>query len=302
MFQMIHNEPLFQNTLLHSMSDHVTLLNMIRYVESSPKDTQTKGQHFTFLAMVREIGIPQDLLSKTQKDENNQNKILHKLDVTLMDESCKTFPITIWDSEWIDFARIHWIPGVTVISLVDCRVKHDDFKRGIIGVFDGRTTAILNPDIMESHKLRHLVNLQKAVNSEMGSSGTKPVVSGESANTRNAMSQLDIPLSSIQNVLSVKALLLRSSKFGAEFGRCLLMWFSVDTEYGIIYGVLSSFSIDCEDPLKHFIWLKCMNCKRRIVANQLYCTTIDCPMIGQNVSWENRNAVEVGLSWWCIVT
>ena len=107
--------------------------------------TSLEGNHINILAAVRDRGTPRQMTSKTGKP-------LKMCEVKLMDPSCNSFHLLIWDEELIDLAQT-WTPKDNVIFAVDVKVSFDTYRNTMVASCDQKSIITTNPDCREAHQL-----------------------------------------------------------------------------------------------------------------------------------------------------
>ncbi|XP_070580166.1 meiosis-specific with OB domain-containing protein-like isoform X2 [Ptychodera flava] len=200
------------------------------------------GEHITLLTLVREIGTPRDLVTKTGRKTK-------RCEVKLMDETCPSFTLMFWDEENIDFA-LTWSPRDTVIFASDVRASYDDYRRTMIATVDSKTIFTVNPDTREAHSL---YTYGQSFNFD-----DDGMVSG------NSLGQ-DPDLENITDVYTVQQLKSKSA-VKSEFNPA--------PEYGILYAFISSFDIDSD--IHNVVSVRCTQCKFRVDRTTGVCQNGEC--------------------------
>eukprot|EP00731_Ephydatia_muelleri_P029149 Em0020g793a len=118
---------------LRPPNDYYTLSDILA------NGTTLEGSHINILAAVR------DMTSKTGKP-------LKMCEVKLMDQSCSSFVLLIWDEELIDLAQT-WTPKDNVIFAVDVKVSFDTYRNSMVATCDQKSIITTNPDCREAHQL-----------------------------------------------------------------------------------------------------------------------------------------------------
>uniref|UniRef100_A0A5K3FJU7 Uncharacterized protein n=1 Tax=Mesocestoides corti TaxID=53468 RepID=A0A5K3FJU7_MESCO len=92
-------------------------------------------------------------ITATSDEGMTNQRVVQKCEITLIDESCSRFPMILWNEDSIMYALKYWKPKVTVISVVDCPVRYDSFRRGVVAVPSDRTGIITMPSCEEAIRL-----------------------------------------------------------------------------------------------------------------------------------------------------
>ncbi|KAF5397376.1 hypothetical protein PHET_09520 [Paragonimus heterotremus] len=138
--------------------------------QANPQSRHTSTQ-FTFFAAVAEVGQPKAVILRRkriqtsevelQQDENHNSwvdnfaEVAQRCELVLFDETCARFPLTLWNDEWIHTAFTTFIPYVTVLSIIDCPVRYDEYRRGVVAVPNSKTLIIIAPECAEANRLCH---------------------------------------------------------------------------------------------------------------------------------------------------
>ncbi|XP_077865769.1 meiosis-specific with OB domain-containing protein-like [Saccoglossus kowalevskii] len=226
-----------QHIPVKESNDYYTLADVITNGQN------LHGQHINLLALVREMGIPKDLVTKTGR----QTK---RCEIKLLDETCPLFTLMFWDEENIEYAQT-WNVKDTVIFAADVRVSFDDFRKTMIATVDSKTIFTVNPDTREAHSLYtygKTYNFEEENLNEGSSAGKDP------------------ELANITDVYTIQQV---KNKFATKSE------FNIAPEYGIIYALISSMNIDA--GISTAVSVKCSQCKFRIDRATGGCKNRECP-------------------------
>lgn len=100
-----------------------------------------QGEYANLLVAVQKIGATREMVSKTGRP-------LTKCDITVFDQTSKSFSIQLWDSEWINYAKT-WTPRDCIILAQDIKLNYDSYRQTMSATADGKTVFTVNPDIRE---------------------------------------------------------------------------------------------------------------------------------------------------------
>ncbi|CAH8528115.1 unnamed protein product [Schistosoma intercalatum] len=286
---------------------------------------------FTFFAVVSEVKHPKTLIMSQKKlkcegDEelaiqnastNNKSKsiqsmeavqtVLQLCEVMLFDDSCNCLPLIFWNEEWIHIALTAFIPYSTVLSIVNCPVRYDRYRKGVVASPNSKTLIIISPDCAEANRL-----------SQHSKHRTQSIDILESGHTSFTVENVDdrllqslpmgyktaqpeiykVPLTSIHNILTVRD--LKEGKVVAG--------------YACTFAVFTKIDLDCENS-QYLITLQCSNCHGRLRSCDppadydvtapgkkfdpnikcmfAMCTTPGCPTSGQRLSWFDKQHVNM---------
>ncbi|KER32357.1 hypothetical protein T265_01582 [Opisthorchis viverrini] len=269
---------------------------------------------FTFLAAVAEIGQPKAIIlnrrrptfsdSYEQQQSENVAEMAQRCELIIFDETCARLPLILWNEEWIHTALSAFIPNVTILSIVDCPVRYDDYRRGVVAAPNSRTLIIVSPECPEANRLSQYA---KHI-------GSRTVSAMDVSDVQSATSQprftqpmpsltkcppaeiYSVPLTSIHNIVTVREL---------KAGR-------ITAGYGIVFALITKIDLDRTD-MNNLVTLQCPNCQRRMLpcdppadigisapgkpvqveGMDLYamCTTLDCPLTNQRFCWSDSQHV-----------
>ncbi|KAL5110779.1 Meiosis-specific with OB domain-containing protein [Taenia crassiceps] len=271
---------------------------------------------FTFFAAVTDVGeiksvvlnrpiqkfVPSELSSTSQSFSadhwKSYQRVLRKCEVTLIDESCGHFPMILWNEDLIMFALRFWKPRVTVLSIVDCPVRYDAFRRGVVAVPNDRTAIITMPSCEEAARLSQYAKY----------SGWCPITGATHTDTlsqhiaqppRLTFSRVPpevehVSLTGIHTVRTIEDIINGN----------------VSSGFGIVFAMPTKLSLDIDDVIR-LVRLSCSNCQRRMQvcegensggedtsyvspSSALFtCLTLDCPLSGQRFQLSDSNHVLV---------
>ncbi|KAF6780100.1 Meiosis-specific with OB domain-containing protein [Paragonimus kellicotti] len=289
--------------------------------QANPQSRPSSGQ-FTFFAAVAEVGQPKAVILRRkriqtsevdlQQDEDHQSRVdnfaevAQRCELVLFDETCARFPLTLWNDEWIHTAFTTFIPYVTVLSIIDCPVRYDDYRRGVVAVPNSKTLIIVAPECSEANRLSQYA--KHRAKSPRNASGFDPDKDRErdirftqplpSLLKRAPPEVYDIPLTSIHNIMTIRE--LKSGK--------------TNTGYGIVFALITKIDLDRTD-LTGLVTLQCNSCQRRmlpcdppadltipapgkpVIGDQAdgsfyaMCTTNDCPLANQRFAWSDTQHI-----------
>ncbi|XP_037074468.1 meiosis-specific with OB domain-containing protein-like [Pollicipes pollicipes] len=106
------------------------------------------------LVMPRRVCQPRDVSTR-------QGRQLQSCELRLMDPSCASFGLQLWDSEWIRLAQ-QWTPWETVLYVTDCRVKYDTYRQTAVGVVSSQTVLTPNPALPAAQQLAQFARRVRA--------------------------------------------------------------------------------------------------------------------------------------------
>nr|VZI36368.1 unnamed protein product [Spirometra erinaceieuropaei] len=208
----------------------------------------------------------------------------------------------LWNEELIDFAHKYWKPKVTVLSVVDCPVRYDTYRRGVVAVPNDRTGIITMPSCEEAARLGQYAKY----------SGWAPLMTGRTegqqafqftqpfpvAAGRIPAEIEHIPLSGIHTVLTVEDIIA---------GR-------VNSGFGIVFATVTKLPLDLDDSTRVLL-VSCSNCQRRMqsckrqqeegIADRyplFICGTSDCPFMGQPTEPLCTDRVMIPNSRFCLLS
>ncbi|CAH8550562.1 unnamed protein product [Schistosoma rodhaini] len=286
---------------------------------------------FTFFAVVSEVKHPKTLImsqkkpkceedgdftiqngSLTSKSKSIQSieavqTVLQLCEVMLFDDSCSCLPLIFWNEDWIHMALTAFIPYSTVLSIVNCPVRYDRYRKGVVASPNSKTLIIISPDCAEANRLnQHSKHRTQSMNIL------------ESGHTSFAVENVDdrllqplpigyktaqpeiykVPLTSIHNILTVRD--LKEGKVVAG--------------YACTFALFTKIDLDCENS-QYLITLQCSNCHGRLRScdppadygvtapgkkfdpNMKHmfamCATPGCPTSGQRLSWFDKQHVNM---------
>ncbi|KAM7537006.1 hypothetical protein Aperf_G00000075908 [Anoplocephala perfoliata] len=274
--------------------------NLISFGSNCANSGRQQPQFFSFFAAVMEMGEMTSVVLKrppqkfsvpelmnpaidscTIEVKSNQ-RVLHKCEVTLIDETCGHFPMILWNEDRIMYALRFWKPKATVLSIVNCPVRYDSFRRGVVAVPNDRTGIITSPACEEAAKLAQYAKY----------SGWSPITaaSDRSDTMGQHFSQL-LPLTFGRVPPEVEQVSLS----GIHTVRTIedVLNGKVNTGFGIVFAMLTKLPLDSDNVIR-LVRLSCSNCHRRMYpcakdhdggsASEISlfaCITPDCPLSGQ---------------------
>ncbi|XP_021350022.1 meiosis-specific with OB domain-containing protein-like isoform X2 [Mizuhopecten yessoensis] len=192
-----------QNVPIKANNDYYILEDVIAHGQS------LSGEHINLLAVVKKVGPVKDITTKTGKKTK-------RCELKLMDETCSSFALILWESDMIDIVQ-SWVPLDTVLFIADVRVSYDDFRSTMVSTADSKTIFTVNPDTLEAHSLYQFAHSQM-IEDEDGTAG-----------------QSDPPLESITDVYTVSQLI------DMKIERTDVWKPAV---YGVVFAYLSKFDVD----------------------------------------------------------
>ncbi|XP_074647666.1 meiosis-specific with OB domain-containing protein-like [Tubulanus polymorphus] len=204
------------------------------------------GDLVNILAAVRNVGDAKEVNCKN-------GRVVKKCEVQLMDETCASASLTLWDNELSNMAQT-WIPKEHVLFLVDIKASFDSYRKKVALSTCSKSVIITNPDTQEAYNL-----YQFAQSVEIS---TDPAQIG----CNNFMAEDSVDLSSIKDVYNVQQ--LKQIFIKPEFS-------ATGYTYGIIYGYLSKFDLDATDSA--CVFARCGSCNRVMDIYERVCENIDCP-------------------------
>ncbi|CAH8497395.1 unnamed protein product [Schistosoma turkestanicum] len=328
-----------KSSLVCSAAYHISLHQVIQTIYS--KNMSANGNQFnwkmygcppefTFFAVVSEVKHPKTLITSQKKvkcEEEEESLIqkrstiaksqpmqsesvqvvLQQCEVMLFDDSCSCLPLIFWNEEWIHIALTAFIPYSTVLSVVNCPVRYDRYRKGVVASPNSKTLIIISPDCAEANRLsQHSKHRAQSINIIENGHGSftaenvderllQPLPTGYKAVQPEIYK---VPLTSIHNVLTVRD--LKEGKVVAG--------------YACIFALFTKIDLDCE-KLRYLITLQCSNCHsclrscdppadydmaapgKRIDPSVKYmfamCNTPGCPTNGQRLSWFDKQHVNM---------
>ncbi|CAL8084385.1 unnamed protein product [Calicophoron daubneyi] len=324
-----------KSALVRPADKHLPLCGIIQREQRQPrgftKDKKWMSECFTFFAAVADIGTPKTVilnrsrrLSGPQPNESKQDpecsttvsysessedvaELLQRCELTLFDETCVEFPMVLWNEDWIHIAISTFIPHVTTLSVVDCPVRFDNYRRGVVAVPNSRTLIIVAPECAEANRLSQYA---KHLASRMGKGFecdiSQVTKTGEYKFTqpiplpfKSAPTEIyRVPLNSIHTIATIRDL-----KAGKVVGG-----------YGITFALFTKMDLDHEN-MRSLVTLHCNSCQRRMTpcdppadydvpapgkpavttASILHamCTTNACPFSCQRFPWTDELHVQL---------
>ncbi|VDK38786.1 unnamed protein product [Taenia asiatica] len=296
---------------------------------SPTRPAKQSVQLFTFFAAVMDVGevksvvlnrSPQKFIlseptstSQTFSTDERRSyqRVLRKCEVTLIDESCEHFPMILWNEDLIIFALRLWKPRVTVLSIVDCPVRYDAFRRGVVAVPNDRTGIITMPSCEEAIRLAQYAKYSgwSPITDTLGQHFAQPLpltfsrVPPEVSITES----ISFPIHWLEGWL-----IEHVSLAGIHTVRTIedIINGKVNSGFGIVFAMLTKLSLDIDDVIR-LVRLSCSNCQRRMQAcggensggeeaSQVFpasalftCLTLDCPLSGQRFEPSDSNHVLV---------
>ncbi|CAH8555527.1 unnamed protein product [Heterobilharzia americana] len=317
-----------KSSLVCSPAYHASLHQVIQTVHCK---TSRTGEVFTFFAIVSEVKRPKTLIMarrklkgeetmESVKEEinfrgttqiNESSEALHEVvqlcEVLLFDDTCSCLPMVLWNEEWIHIALTAFIQNSTVLSIVNCPVRYDHYRRGVVASPNSKTLIIISPDCTESNRLsqhakhrNQKINLLRRdqnqfTNENFDEKFSQPLPLAY----KTAQPEIyEVPLTSIHNILTIKE--LKEGKVVAG--------------YACTFALITKIDLDCSN-LQYLVTLQCTNCQGRlrlcdppadyditapgkhVDLNQKYlfamCNTVDCPISGQRLSWFDKQHVNL---------
>ncbi|VDM16856.1 unnamed protein product [Hydatigera taeniaeformis] len=268
-------------------------------------------------------------------DRKSYQRVISKCEVTLIDETCGHFPMILWNEDLIMFALRFWKPRlqVTVLSIVDCPVRYDTFRRGVVAVPNDRTGIITMPSCGEALRLAQYAKY----------SGWSPITGASHTDAfgQHFIHPLPLPFGrvppevsgtkiehislagihtvrTIQDIINGKGrnitnhwLIECGTLNGTKYFLLLFLYLIVSSGFGIVFAMFTKLSLDIDDAIR-LVRLSCSNCQRRMqicgeeekgsseaasrVGSQsalFTCLTPDCPLSGQRFEPSDSNHVLV---------
>ncbi|XP_060071485.1 meiosis-specific with OB domain-containing protein-like [Ylistrum balloti] len=223
-----------QNVPIKANNDYYILEDVIAHGQS------LSGEHINLLTVVRRIGPVKDITTKTGKKTK-------RCELKLMDETCASFALILWESDMIDIAQ-SWVALDTVLFIADVRVSYDEFRATMVSTADSKTIFTVNPDTLEAHSLYQFAHSQNFVEQE-GTTG-----------------QSDPPLESITDIYTVSKLMDMKKERTDQWK---------PTIYGIIFAYLSHFDVDGDTS--RVLRYRCQKCRQTVSENTGYaCSNPEC--------------------------
>ncbi|VDN97789.1 unnamed protein product [Rodentolepis nana] len=171
---------------------------------------------------------------------------------------------------------------MTVLSVVNCPVRYDSFRRGVVAVPNDRTGIITSPACEEAIRLAQYAKYSAwspitgapDTSDPMGQHFSQPLP----LTFGRVPPEIEhVSLSGIHTVRTIEDIL------GGK----------VNSGFGIVFAMLTKLPLDSEDVIRH-VRLSCSNCQRRMhaclndgdgstteVSTLFTCLTPDCPHSGQ---------------------
>ncbi|XP_069124034.1 meiosis-specific with OB domain-containing protein-like isoform X1 [Argopecten irradians] len=223
-----------QNVPIKANNDYYILEDVIAHGQN------LSGEHINLLTVVKKIGPAKDIITKTGKKTR-------RCELKLMDETCPSFALILWDSDMIDIAQ-SWAPLDTVLFIADVRVSYDDFRSTMVSTADSKTIFTVNPDTLEAHSLYQFAHSQ-TFDVEDGTSG-----------------QSDPPLENITDVYTVSQLINMKNDRADQWK---------PTVYGVLYVCLSQFDVDGDT--NRVLRYRCEKCRQTVTENTgFFCNNSTC--------------------------
>lgn len=199
--------------------------------------------HANVLAAIRHVGCRREMVTKF-------GKTIQRREIQIFDETCSSFPLTIWDNELNEMADA-WTKWETVLFLADIKLHFDEYRKCMVATCDGKTIISVNPDIPDAHMLYGFVqNAHLAENEQF----------------QDDQQNYEISLENIQEMFTVES---------------LQNWIDVDTDqcvlYGIIAGGITHFNIDSPNDGDKIHIQRCSGCCKYSIDPQLLtCSNTSC--------------------------
>lgn len=224
---------------LRSSNDYYTLTDILS------NGMTIDGSHVNILAVIRSVGAPKDMTSKTGKP-------LKKCEVKLMDDGCNSFSLLIWDTELIDLA-LSWTPKENIIFAVDVKVGFDQYRNTMTASCTSKTIVTTNPDCPEAH---HLYQYTQSVDLDNQDDGW------EKPGSTDLQSITDV-----YTICQMKQLKWSSGDISTNktSGSCCM---------GITYAYLTT--IDIDQTSSTCVTYRCSQCKFRIPQESIMCCNHSC--------------------------
>ncbi|KAL9957257.1 hypothetical protein ACROYT_G038871 [Oculina patagonica] len=230
-------------------------------------DQNLHGEHVNIQAVVKNVGVPKDIITKTGKH-------VKRCEVILFDETCLSFPLVMWDEDTIELAQM-WVPKDIILFIADVKVTFDDFKKCMIATCDNKTIITANPNTMEA---RYLYNYAQSME----------LLDDDSLN--NPESSFDVEnIKDVYSIQQLKQLMAELDTNPQQF-----------PTLGIVYAFLTSFDIDSD--VKQIITSRCVVCNQRIALLSDMCSNPECatsvnPGPGSSTSQQTiKTQYELGVS------
>ncbi|VDK83415.1 unnamed protein product, partial [Dibothriocephalus latus] len=306
--------------LLCPVEYHVPLKGIIQHIHTTAISTSQLPQNtvgresvflFNFLAAVVDVGIPKAVMlnrppKNTRRDidspgttsfsegDNRSFQILtQKCEVTLIDETCSDFPMILWNEELIDFARKYWKPKVrkaTVLSVVDCPVRYDTYRRGVVAVPNDRTGIITMPSCEEAVRLGQYAKysdwtpiMAGSTESQQAFQLTQPFPVAAGRIPAEAVAWVKVLYATVSAALIHTQVLYNFSKL--KIHNALYISFQIEhiplsgihtvlaiediiagrinSGFGIVFATVTKLPVDLDDPTRALL-VSCSNCQRRM--------------------------------------
>ncbi|KAM7432715.1 hypothetical protein ABFA07_016895 [Porites harrisoni] len=212
-------------------------------------DQNLHGEHVNIQAVVKSVGLPKDIITKTGKH-------VKRCEVLLFDETCMSFPLVMWDEESIELAQT-WMPKDMILFIADVKATFDDFKKCMIATCDHKTIITANPDTMEA---RYLYNYAQSLE----------LLDDDPLN--NPESSLMDSLENVTEVHNVQQLKQLMSEAENSLQPSPIM--------GIVYAFVTSFDIDRDE--KPIVTSRCAACNQRVVLLSDTCLNPACTRVTAN--------------------
>ncbi|XP_033749697.1 meiosis-specific with OB domain-containing protein-like [Pecten maximus] len=222
-----------QNVPIKANNDYYILEDVIAHGQS------LSGEHINLLTVVKKIGPVKDITTKTGKKTR-------RCELKLMDETCPSFALILWDSDIIDIAQ-SWVALDTVLFIADVRVSFDDFRSTMVSTADSKTIFTVNPDTLEAHSLYQFAHSQ-------------------TFDDEDGTGQSDPPLESITDVYTVSQLINMKNERTDQWK---------PTVYGILFAYISQFDVDGDTS--RVLRYRCKKCRQTVTENAGYtCSNQEC--------------------------
>nr|CAH8848546.1 unnamed protein product [Trichobilharzia regenti] len=330
-----------KSSLVCPAAYHTPIYQLIQMVHSRTRRTCERNFNwqsydntsvFTFFAVVSEVKSPKTLImarkrkASDETTESDQQKastssntllkdpsetvhdVLQLCEVLLLDDTCSCLPLVLWNEEWIHVALTAFVPSTTVLSIVNCPVRYDHYRKGVVASPNSQTLIVISPDCEESNRLsQYAKHRDQRVNLTRGHQNQ--CFTNESTDDRfsqplpvaykTAQPEIyEVPLTNIHNIITIRE--LKEGKVVAG--------------YACIFALITKLDLDCSN-LRYLVTLQCSNCQtslrscdppadfdmpapgKQIIPSQKYlyamCNTISCPLSGQRFSWLDKKHVNV---------
>ncbi|KAH8875872.1 Meiosis-specific with OB domain-containing protein [Schistosoma japonicum] len=307
-FKKLRKDETSLNWKSHETASEFTFFAVVSEVKH-PKTLITPQRKLKCEELTQSLGRNGRIVSKSQSTQSAESfqKVMQLCEVLLYDDSCNCLPLVLWNEEWIHIALTTFIPNSTVLSIVNCPVRYDQYRRGAVASPNSKTLIIISPDCTEANRLSQLckhqaqsINILKGDQSQFSVKNVderllQPLPLGY----KTVQPEIyKVPLTSIHNILTV-----RDIKEG-----------KVVAGYACSFALFTKIDLDCTNT-QYLITLQCSNCHGHLrlcdppadyditapgkqinpnIKNMFaMCTTPGCPTNGQRLSWFDKQHVNM---------